>query len=89
MIADEMVKQLIKDFWCFETYTEYGQEYAEKMAVKNAIKHCQLLLNTDPSREYYEYDFHQNKLGVDDDYWQDVAARLEKLWERIKNKNDD
>lgn len=84
MIADEMVKYLIKEFWCFDTYTECGQEFADRMAVKNALKHCFLILNTDSDRQHYEYDFKDDKLGVDVDYWESVKARLEKLLEKTK-----
>ena len=80
-----MVKLLIREFWCFETYTEHGEEYANKMAVKNAIKHCHLIINSDSMGEHREYDFNQNKLGVDTDFWEDVVARLEALWEKVKN----
>ena len=85
MIADEMVKWLIKEFWCFDTYTECGQEFADRMAVKNALKHCYLVLDSDPDREHMRYDYNQNKLGVDEDFWNDVKARLENLLEKIKN----
>ena len=84
MIADDMVKALLKEFWCFDTYTECGQEFADRVAVKNALKHCYIILNSDPSREHMEYDFNQNKLGVDEGFWQDVTARLETLLEKIK-----
>lgn len=84
MIADEMVKLLLKEFWCFDTYTECGQEFTDRMAVKNALKHCYLVLDSDPDREHMGYDFNQNKLGVDDGFWGDVTARLEKLLETIK-----
>ena len=85
MIADEMVKLLIREFWCFETYTEHGQEYADKMAVKNAIKHCHLIINSDPLNEYVSKPAYQNGFAVDGDFWNDVVARLEMLWEKIKN----
>jgi hypothetical protein len=85
MIADDMVKALIKEFWCFDTYTECGQEFADRMAVKNALKHCYMVLDSDPTREHMEHDYKQNKLGVDEDFWQDVKVRLENLLEKIKN----
>ena len=48
------------------------------MAIKNALRHCYILINTDPAREHMEHIFYQHKLGVDDDFYGDVIARLEK-----------
>ena len=84
MIAEEMAELLRRDFWCFDTYTETSQAFADGMALKNAIKHCGLILNSDPSREHLTHIFNQHKLGVDDDFWGDVMARLEKRFEEHK-----
>ena len=85
MIADEMVKLLIREFWCFETYTEHSKDYADKMAVKNAIKHCHIIINSDSLKECTNNVPYQNKFVVDTDFWEDVVARLEALWEKVKN----
>jgi hypothetical protein len=83
MIAEEYADILYKDFWCFETYTETSQEFAERIALKNALKHCYHILETDPSRDHSDKDFYQHKLGVDVDFYTNVAAILE---ERLKQK---
>ena len=86
MSADEMAENLYKAFWCFATFTETNnKEFTDEMAVKNALKHCYLILNSDPQRDHMEYDYNQNKLGVDDDFWMDVSARLEKRLETFFN----
>lgn len=83
MIPQEYADILYKDFWCFETYTETNQEFAERVALKNALKHCYHLLETDPGRDHTDKAFYQHKLGVDKGFYESVAAILE---ERLKQK---
>ena len=40
MTAKDMATSLRKRFWCFDTYTETSPTFAERMAIKNALKHC-------------------------------------------------
>jgi hypothetical protein len=91
MSADEMAEILFREFWCFATFTETNDKnFTDEMATKNALKHCYLILNSDPQRDHTEYDYNQNKIGVDEDFWMDVTARLEKRMEtfNIKNKHN-
>jgi len=47
-------------------------------------KQCALIavdeiLNSDPNNLHIEYDYNENKLGVDVEYWQEVKNEIEKL----------
>ena len=88
MIAEEMAELLRREFWCFDTYTEISKEFADEMAIKNALRHCYILINTDPAREHMEHIFYQHKLGVDDDFYGDVIARLEKQLDEFYKKDN-
>jgi hypothetical protein len=85
MTANEMVKLLTRDFWCFDTFTETSKEFADQMAVKNALKHCYQIVNSDSSGEHKDKPYYQNKLGADIDFWDDVIARLETELKTFKN----
>jgi len=79
MTTNEMSTLLIKGFWCFETFTETNQEFAERVAIKNALKHCLMILESDPSCEHMNRPGpYQNRVDADSDFWESVAAILQK-----------
>jgi hypothetical protein len=84
MIPQEYADILYKDFWCFETFTETNQEFAERVALKNAIKHCYHILETDPDRQHMDKPFYQHKLGVDDGFYRSVVSILEERFSKTK-----
>ena len=87
MTAEEMVKTLLKEFWCFDTFTEVNKDFADRVAVKNAYKFTQFILDSDPDCDQILFAFNQNKLGVDKDFWESVDAILKSKLDKA-NKLD-
>ena len=74
------------------TPKEKALKLTEKMAIHHwtdvcdyeSAKQCALIavdeiLNSDPNNLHIEYDYNENKLGVDVEYWQEVKNEIEKL----------
>ena len=72
-----MADNLYRGFWCFETLTETDKGFAKRMALKNAIKFCMTVLESDPSREHlHRTGPYQNRLEIDRPFWESVQAIL-------------
>ena len=48
-------------------------------SIKQAKKHVNEILNSDPNFNYPEYDYNKHKLGVDDEFWNGVLTELNKM----------